>query len=283
MSPSGTSPLTCCDDVAAYDSVTNRVYFWDVRASCGSYSYSGLYAYSYANNAWTRINSDVLNNSSCGMAIDTKRRTLLIVGGGSVYAYNLDNLGAGSQTWTTTGGSSFVSQGAQGLEYDPVADRYVGWKGGAVYVLDPVTKAWTVNNPAGGPPSGVPGVRNGVYNRWQYVPSVNAFVTVVSVDGNVYFYKLTEGLGTGNQRGVQKRDIGITVRPNPFQDKVAVSVSGPDQDLQAAIYGIAGRKMFEGRGKGSLTCDASAFAPGIYLVKIRTDGRTATRRIVLSR
>jgi hypothetical protein len=34
-----------------------------------------------------------------------------------------------------------------------------------------------------------------IYGRWRYVPSVNAFITVTSVDADVYFYKLSSGTG----------------------------------------------------------------------------------------
>jgi hypothetical protein len=279
MSPSGSAPVTCCDDVAAYDSATNKVYFLDIRGSCGGYSNAGLFAYSYTSNAWTRLNSDVLNNAGAAMAIDTRRHTLIVVQGGSVFAYNLDNPTAAHQTWTTTGGGTFINQGAQGLAYDPVSDKFVGWKGGAVWVLDPVTKAWTSHNPSGGPPSNVAGVTNGVYNRWQYVPSVNAFVTVVSVDGNVYFYKLTAGMGIARERQPVKKIPAVEVSPNPVSDRAVIRVSGK---ALISIYDLRGKKVHEAFTEGrAYEWDATAVPCGIYTVRSVRAGRTSAARLLV--
>src|SRR4030095_5830911 len=56
----------------------------------------------------------------------------------------------------------------------------------------PDTKAWTAGSATGAPGEG----SNGVYGRWRYVPSVNAFVVVTGIDDNVYFYKASSGGGT---------------------------------------------------------------------------------------
>jgi hypothetical protein len=291
MSPSGTGPVTCCGDVAAYDSATNKVYFMDIRAACGGYSTAGLFAYSYSNNSWTHINSDVLDNLTYAVAIDAKRHTFLVVGGGKVYAYSLDNPAAGAQTWATTGDTGFIGQTSMGLAYDPVSDNYVGWKGGAVYVLDPVTKVWTSHNPAGGPPSNVAGVMNGIYTRWQYVPSVNAFTTVVDVDGNVYFYKLTAGPGTGVSaaKAMSSSAPHILVQSNSFQGGTSLMLEGiPSQHIRACgIYNMRGElvcnltaelKAAEGR---QASWDTGLQSPGVYLFRVDIRDGTFEKSFIL--
>jgi hypothetical protein len=37
--------------------------------------------------------------------------------------------------------------------------------------------------------------RNGVFGRWRYVASVNAFIAVSNAGGNVFFYKHAAGEG----------------------------------------------------------------------------------------
>ena len=92
----------------------------------------------------------------------------------------------------STGADAFQPVEA-GFEYDPISDKFVGLsRYNIVYVLDPVTKTWTVNNPPGAP-TGTP---YGPFGRWRYVPALNAFVVVTGIGENVHFYKLTPGLGT---------------------------------------------------------------------------------------
>ena len=110
---------------------------------------------------------------------------MVIVGNGKVYAYDLRSGNTALQTWTTVGGDAFIAKESPGLDYDPVADRIVGWHGGSPYSLDPARKVWTVGSSAGAPPD----VEQGIYGRWRYVPAVDAFVVVTGIDHNVSFYK----------------------------------------------------------------------------------------------
>ena len=148
------------------------------------------WSYDYDSNTWTKYNADDFYYHTS--TVDTKRGQLVVVGNGAVFSYDLKNANYVRQAWTTTGGDALHRQGERGLDYDPVTDRIVGWRGGSPYMLDPDTKAWTVGSAAGAPGEG----SNGVYGRWRYVPSVNAFVVVTGIDDNVYFYKASSGAGT---------------------------------------------------------------------------------------
>jgi len=150
----------------------------------------------------------------------------------------------------------------------------VGWKGGAVYVLDPVTKAWTTNNPSGGPPANADGVTRGVYNRWQYVPSVNAFVTVVSVDGNVYFYKLTAGMGV--EKRVGPAGNSIEVSPNPVRDRVVIRPAASRAD----VFDIHGRRIAEIHSGVLKTADWPA---GVYILRVEINGKVLSRRFLVQK
>lgn len=111
---------------------------------------------------------------------------------GETNAVIFDVRGTGEVQNVTLAGGTGVSCFEAGFEYDSAADKFVRFGlDGKVYVLDPVTKAWTVNNPAGAPE----GKPHGPFGRWRYVPVLNAFVVVTGIDENVHFYKLTAGAG----------------------------------------------------------------------------------------
>lgn len=169
---------TECENSAAYDPVTETVYFGDV---------GGLYAYHYDDNTWTQLNSDYLYAQ--GVVIDPTRGILLMIADGEVGAYDIAGGNWERQVWKTTGGDDFIAGTDMGLAYDPTTDRVVGWAGGAVHTLDLDTREWTVHDIPGYPKVD----DNRVWGRWRYVPGINAFILVTDVDDDVHFFKLSEG------------------------------------------------------------------------------------------
>jgi MYXO-CTERM domain-containing protein len=177
MQPAG-SHTTGCENNAAYDPASQRVYFGDQ---------AGLYSYSYDDNAWTKHNDD--NLYAMTSTVDTKRGLLVLAGSGNVYAYAIGAGDFSQQVWSTTGGDALVAKSSPGLAYDPTTDRVVGWAGGPVYVLDPETKQFTSYDPPGAPAA----PEQGMFGRFRYVPTVNAFIAVTATDEDVHFYKLSAG------------------------------------------------------------------------------------------
>jgi hypothetical protein len=289
--PSGTIPGTCCDDLCAYDPATKKVWFGDAGAwACGSGKW-GLYSYDYDSNTWTKHTSHMFIGA---MAVDTKRHVLLNVGHTSAYssdyvtAYDLDNTSYTRQVWNTTGGDAFIRQNGIALEYDPVADRYVGWNGGAVYVLDPDTKAWAVNSPGGAPAKNM----NNTYGRFRYVPKYNVYVNVNRTDANVYFYKLTAGAGTDAQAALPAdAEIALTATPNPFRTAVKISrqnAVGSGQQTEIAIYNCRGKLVAKlpaanGLLPAEVTWDASGLPAGVYVAKLDLGNQTYTKRMFLQK
>jgi hypothetical protein len=174
MKPSGTRPQTQAMNSCAYDPGTRKVWWLDG---------TGLFSYDYDANRWTRHTTDpgVYDRT---MAIDTKRGRLVVVGVGEVFSADLRAAAPKLQPWKTAGGDAFI-RGRVGLDYDPVADRIVGWAGGPVFSLDPESGAWTAHDAPGAPRP----TESGIYGRWRYVPSLDAFVVVTDVDENVHFYR----------------------------------------------------------------------------------------------
>jgi hypothetical protein len=107
------------------------------------------------------------------------------VGGEAVFSYDVRNGRPVRTAWKTTGGDTVVRASNPGFDYDPVRGRLVAWAGGPVFTLDPETRTWT-STPA---PNAPAPTQNGIFGRWRYVPSLDAFVVVTAIDQNVHFYK----------------------------------------------------------------------------------------------
>jgi hypothetical protein len=199
--PTGTH-TTGCENNAAYDPASKRVYFGDAY---------GLHAYSYDDNAWTKLNDD--NIYGMTSTIDTQRGLLVMAGNDEVWAYDIGAQDFTKQVWVTTGGDAFLADASPGFAYDPTTDRLVGWDGGPVYVLDPESKAFTTYDPPGAPER----TEQGIFGRWRYVPTVNAFILVTGTDTDVHFFKLSDGgslpppvdAGTGGSGGSGGVDGGV--------------------------------------------------------------------------
>jgi len=216
--------------IACYDPVTRKVWFGEGWNS-SPWDRWGLFTYDFNVNAWTQENNLSEFNGANG-CVDTKRGLLMIIGNGKVIAYDIRGATLGRQVWTTTGVNALPSLGYfPGVDYDPVADRIVCWADGPVYLLNPDTKVWTANNPPGAPAPGL----NGTYDRWSYVPSVNAFVLVTHVDRNVYFYKLTAGAGgTPPPPAADSDGDGM---PDAAETGFGFNPSNADQDANGVLDG----------------------------------------------
>jgi hypothetical protein len=175
---------------AAYDPVEGVVYY---RASANAQ----LIRYDPATDTYTSHGPLQPIPYYGILAVDPKRRILVIIGQGYQAKWDLNNIDAGYSSFSTSGPTTLINSGLLGVVYDDVTDKFVGWTGGTtVYTLDMDTLTWT--QVAAAPTNSVnPGgpASTGTYGRWRYVPSKNAFIVVNSVNLNVYFYKLSAALG----------------------------------------------------------------------------------------
>jgi hypothetical protein len=180
MQPSGTPVIGWAPTESAYDPISNKVF---------STSPGGLYAYDVEANNWAHLESTAIRGDR-GVAVDTKRHLLVVVGNGEVVVYDIGNEDYTPNYWTTTNGGFNVGGYRPGVNYDPVADRIVVWDGGDVQALNMDTKEWTALATAPQERYSV-----GTYGRFRYSPIENAYVLVNSAYENVLIYKLTEGGG----------------------------------------------------------------------------------------
>lgn len=131
-------------------------------------------------------------------AIDPERRLLVAVGLGNragnrqALSWDLDRRGAPTDLTELTQGDTEVERAiAPGFVYHPPTRRFVAWIGGTdLYTLDPETWRWE-KVPAAKDNEVDPGPQSprGTYGRFQYVPRLDAFVLVNSVDQNVHLIK----------------------------------------------------------------------------------------------
>lgn len=185
--PSGARPPTYVLNLCAYDPETRKLWWVESNGDV-----RGLFSYDYDANVWTKHTTEETFGRFTA-TIDTRRGLLVMVGEGQIVVYPVRGPKVVRQTWKTTGGDRFIAKSSPGLDYDPVADRIVGWGGGAVFALDPETRAWTTVDAPGAPAATTNGqYETGTYGRWRYVPAFDAFVLVTSVDEDVHFFKFSK-------------------------------------------------------------------------------------------
>jgi len=162
----GTPIVPHSPTTSAYDPNSGRVY------TVGA---AGLFDYNVETNFWRRRNSTRINenggSTDRGMVIDPKRNKIVVVGGGEVSVYDLDNDDGRiyqKQSWATTGNEFQVGVGRYrpGVNYDPVLDRIVVWHGGAAQALNLDTREWEALAVAPQTP-----FATGTYGRFRYSPT----------------------------------------------------------------------------------------------------------------
>ncbi len=179
----------------ALDSVTEHI--WLVA---GSNNDGSAYEYDPETNAWTtRYSGDSGHyRPNVTVAIDPVTRRLIVVGDGYYANYDISDPTNVTRTTNSSGGSAIVSVRAPGLDYDPVGQRMVAYGGrSTIYYLNTSTNVWTQANTSGVTPTAASAT--GTYNRFRYVPGINAFAVVNGVDQPVYVFRASDTPGPGAQ------------------------------------------------------------------------------------
>ena len=137
------------------------------------------------------------NLASMNVALDPKRRKLVLVGSGQVYWFNIGASGLlTKETVPTTGATAIVAAHVPGLLYDPISDRIIAWAGGSdLYSLNLDTKVWTRLAATSGSIDPGPSSPNGTFGRFRYAPSKDLYVAVSSVDDSVFLFKPQRPVG----------------------------------------------------------------------------------------
>lgn len=194
--PTGTTPHhggSAVVVLSQYDPVTHLIY---VKTDVGFYSYN------IDTQAWMQIkdNDTFLSITNGNCVLDPVRRRFLIFPAGSATVYWIDlTTGTGAiQVLSTTGTHLLYGGRSPGLAYDNATGLIVGWYGASdrtttqaqtIYTLNQSTTpaTWSSHGPYTGYPSSG---GTGIYGRWQYVQSLNAFAVCTSWTDDCYVYEL---------------------------------------------------------------------------------------------
>lgn len=195
---------TMIGSISAHDSMTGRLWH---HGSLGG----GLAFYDPVENRWSPVVGEHFLEHDATAAIDPERQIMVATGGGKnngVFVWDLERPGS-PRVVDTSGPKTMEHARAPGFVYDPVREKFVGWRGGAsVYTLNADTWSWEKIDPASGNMT-VPTRpnTNGTYGRFRYVPSIDAFILVNHTHENVFVYKLTAA--AGRQASVESKDDSL--------------------------------------------------------------------------
>lgn len=175
------TPMSTAGLVTAVDHATGRVIVH------GGWQ---LFAYDIARDAYRPVSrrEGHRGNGYSGVIVD---RWFYMLGHGEVRRYALDASGPVTvEVVPTRGATEILTATAPGVDWDPDRKCIVAWSGGAsIYLLDPVTATWTVEELPGTAPGRAS--RNGTYGRFRRLPSHGIYVLVNGVEEDVYFVRLT--------------------------------------------------------------------------------------------
>ena len=96
--------------------------------------------------------------------------------------------------------------------------------------------------------------------------------------GDYLFYQNNSGFGVG-----ENLLTGITVYPNPAHNKLTVDLTSALPDLEIEILDLTGRTVYRQMAETTRrhTVDVSDLPRGIYMVKLQSEDRQMTERLVL--
>lgn len=120
-------------------------------------------------------------------------------------------------------------------------------------------------------------------NQQTFIPDdPGSFAVQISDNGCVdtsSCYTVSSGLSIYQQRF----DTHIQVYPNPSHDRFVIDLGGVYQDIQYSLQAMDGKTLLTERSaqRQKLKLDLGNYPLGIYLLKIKADGQTASMKLCL--
>ena len=114
----------------------------------------------------------------------------------------------GESVFITSYSGTIATQGNIGCEYEPVGQKFVGYRGGtSIYTMTPPNNyrnsdgslngsaSWSWQLVTNGSGSATPSQNNGdgTYGRFRYIPSIKAFAVINQPSDSMYVYKVPNG------------------------------------------------------------------------------------------
>ncbi|MCB1749898.1 MAG: hypothetical protein KDK06_22195 [Gammaproteobacteria bacterium] len=135
-------------------------------------------------------------------ALDTNRNAFVQTADNKLIFWDLNNAGPTNPSVRidplVLGGDLFSPSKAYGMDFDPILDAFILWKGVAdLWLLDPPdvlgSDGWTLRHltPTGlAPPALSANSAPGIYGKWNYMPGYGTFIGFNDgVSGDVWLYK----------------------------------------------------------------------------------------------
>lgn len=131
------------------------------------------------------------------------------------------------------------------------------------------------------------------------VDNVEQVVVSDAVEGEEYTIEVTHkgNLKSGKQdfsiAGVGAKPLaveshqleGFSIYPNPATNQVNINIENPGNQVEVAIFNINGKQVlnrhFTDVSGADETFDVSSLTSGVYFVKINSDGKTATKKLIV--
>ncbi|WP_412061897.1 T9SS type A sorting domain-containing protein [Rubrivirga sp. IMCC45206] len=78
--------------------------------------------------------------------------------------------------------------------------------------------------------------------------------------------------------------LAVSVGPNPTRSTVRLRVEGARPDrVEVGLFDVLGRRVATSEGRTDVDLNVSGLAPGLYVLRVRTDQGAVTRTVVVSR
>ena len=248
----------------------------DTLSPVGTYTVTGPGVISATLNlvsGQTTVNGQLLNDSSANMTV---------TGLGSMYAYNVQNLAALTGTWsgtifdTSANYSKTVTLTVNGNGVITATTGITGLIAGHIFLGRDTFAGFitTTDDSCAFHAIHIAGL--------QYSDSLLGGGRLGSSNSNCGSFCFVELIKTSNSIATIST-IDFSVYPNPFTDRIEISLNSSGNNIQADLYDLYGRKVLS-RSLGhdpAISIDASMLSTGMYMLTLTDSyGATSTKRVI---
>ncbi|MDJ0646824.1 MAG: T9SS type A sorting domain-containing protein [Flavobacteriaceae bacterium] len=109
------------------------------------------------------------------------------------------------------------------------------------------------------------------------------FLTFFFILSSFSFAQNSSELGVEDSKNRQSYEIeGFKMYPNPIVNGILFITSFEDQLKEVEIYDILGKRVFSRTLlKGKSRLNISTLKSGVYIIRVRENNKTATRKLVV--